>query len=343
MSVGFLAGLFGLIIFSTSLDYCRRKRFNIFFWSHYSFVGYFAFAYLHMPEARTFLLIGASLYAFDRFLRMLWTLVPRKMIIFRNKGDSIAQVRFPKNPITSMLGLHKVGQYYFVNFPRLSLTEWHPFSVSSGPRENAVELHIRALGDHTKEIVKLATERGAENPPTTYIRMDGPYGLHDFNIRRYPVAMIVGGGVGITPVMGILKDIYGVGHYSSKEKQRTYGISHCMETVYAVWIMPNAIDFECFRSEIMECMESSRQHPELPSLVVWVYATREKKKLEEPLISGRPKFGEMFNAVDQNHPGKAALVFACGPGAVVNELWDNCIDRTVKGSRFDFHHETFEF
>jgi predicted ferric reductase len=31
--------------------------------------------------------------------------------------------------------------------------------------------------------------------------MDGPYGLHDFNFRRYPMMLLVGGGVGITPVM----------------------------------------------------------------------------------------------------------------------------------------------
>ena len=78
--------------------------------------------------------------------------------------------------------MHRVGQYYFVNFPALSLHEWHPFSVSSGPRENEVELHIRALGDHTKEIVKLATERAGRIP--TWICIDGPYGVQSFDYRR---------------------------------------------------------------------------------------------------------------------------------------------------------------
>ena len=40
--------------------------------------------------------------------------------------------------------------------------------------------------------------------------MEGPYGVHDFNYRRYPALMLVGGGVGITPVIGMLKDIYNV-------------------------------------------------------------------------------------------------------------------------------------
>ena len=36
-----------------------------------------------------------------------------------------AQVSYPKNALTRVLGKHKVGQYYFINFPELSLTEWY--------------------------------------------------------------------------------------------------------------------------------------------------------------------------------------------------------------------------
>ncbi len=90
---------------------------------------------------------------------------------------------FPKNPLTRLMGMHKVGQYYFVNFPALSMTEWHPFSVSSGPRERNIELHIRALGDHTSEIVELSKKR-TNSPLSTWICIDGPYGKQNFNYRR---------------------------------------------------------------------------------------------------------------------------------------------------------------
>ena len=36
--------------------------------------------------------------------------------------------------------------------------------------------------------------------------------------RRYTTCVLVGGGVGITPVMGMLKDLYHVGDYSQSEK-----------------------------------------------------------------------------------------------------------------------------
>ena len=82
-----------------------------------------------------------------------------------------------------MMSMHKVGQYYFVNFPALSLHEWHPFSVSSGPREDFIELHIRALGDHTKQIVAYAKEKEA-SAQSAWICIDGPYGSQTFNYRR---------------------------------------------------------------------------------------------------------------------------------------------------------------
>lgn len=85
--------------------------------------------------------------------------------------------------VTKVLELHHVGQYYFVNFPSLSLTEWHPFSVSSGPREDSIELHIRNLGDHTTRIVEFAKKAAVHND-STWIRVDGPYGRQDFDYRR---------------------------------------------------------------------------------------------------------------------------------------------------------------
>jgi respiratory burst oxidase len=85
--------------------------------------------------------------------------------------------------ITRALDVHNVGQYYFVNFPGLSLTEWHPFSVSSGPREESIELHIRALGDHTTRVVEYAKEN-AKLKILPWIRVDGPYGKQNFDYKK---------------------------------------------------------------------------------------------------------------------------------------------------------------
>ncbi len=43
------------------------------------------------------------------------------------------------------------------------------------------------------------------NKKSLWIRVDGPYGDLNMNYRRYPVLLLVSGGIGVTPAMGILK------------------------------------------------------------------------------------------------------------------------------------------
>ena len=55
--------------------------------------------------------------------------------------------------------------------------EWHPFSISSSPHENVVSIHIRVLGDWTKELYNYVEET---RNITVYI--DGPYGAPGVDI-----------------------------------------------------------------------------------------------------------------------------------------------------------------
>eukprot|EP00462_Mataza_sp_D1_P027126 CAMPEP_0175176190 /NCGR_PEP_ID=MMETSP0087-20121206/33659_1 /TAXON_ID=136419 /ORGANISM="Unknown Unknown, Strain D1" /LENGTH=1777 /DNA_ID=CAMNT_0016467961 /DNA_START=123 /DNA_END=5458 /DNA_ORIENTATION=+ len=344
MIAGIFAGLCGLIIFFTSLDFMRRKHFNIFFWSHFSFLGFFVGGALHVPQARPFVIASACFYGLDRLLRFVWGLLPSRCHVFEPKNDGgLTRLRFKKNVLKKLLRSYKVGQYMFVNFPEISLTEWHPFSVSSGPRELDLELHIRKLGDHTSLVCALAQECERTGRPLPYIRADGPYGVHDFNFRRYPVLLLAGGGVGITPVMGMIKDVFNVGRYSPEQMRQV--VPHTIEACHMVWVMRAESEFETFRSTIEACMNNA-QLPQFPKLFVWCYVSRPKVDLatiSPVLIKGRPDFPEIFSKISQDYQSKASLVFACGPSPMVNQMWDLSSSKSNEGARFDFHHETFEF
>ncbi len=70
----------------------RRKWFNTLFYSHYSFVVDYSFSYLHVRETRPFLLIGMALYGFDRFLRVLWMLLPRRMVHTHTRASEMLRL-----------------------------------------------------------------------------------------------------------------------------------------------------------------------------------------------------------------------------------------------------------
>jgi NAD(P)H-flavin reductase len=220
--------------------------------------------------------------------------------------------------------------------------EWHPFSVSSSPREIDVEFHIRGLGDWSDAVVEMSAGV-MKNPDLQlpYVRIDGPYGVHDFNMREYPAVMLCGGGVGVTPIVGLLKDIYNVGNFTQQERRRV--IPHRMEVVYCIWVVLTLADYEWFRVELEE-MAVKSQLPQFPALQTWVYVTRGPDGMPAPLLKGRPEFVPIFDDLNKTVPAdKAVLTFACGPGAMVNEIWDLSVTRSAEGRRTDFHHETFDF
>jgi hypothetical protein len=149
--------------------------------------------------------------------------------------------------------------------------------------------------------------------------------------------LLVAGGIGVTPVMGMLRDIYNISPSSPTAPR-----PHAIATIQFLWVMPHLADYECFRSDVEDIITAA-QTPGRPKLIVTIYITRAKEPLDPPLIAGRPQLSKTFEGLICSHPGKVGLVFACGPTPLVSELWDNCIERTLMGSKIDFHHEIFEF
>eukprot|EP00604_Paraphysomonas_vestita_P003242 CAMPEP_0174822134 /NCGR_PEP_ID=MMETSP1107-20130205/13668_1 /TAXON_ID=36770 /ORGANISM="Paraphysomonas vestita, Strain GFlagA" /LENGTH=127 /DNA_ID=CAMNT_0016040255 /DNA_START=1264 /DNA_END=1643 /DNA_ORIENTATION=+ len=127
--------------------------------------------------------------------------------------------------------------------------------------------------------------------------------------------------------MSMLKDVYDIGICVEKEKM----IAHAMKTIYFMWVMPNIGDYECFRKEIDEIVSKSKD-PKYPKLDISIYITRSKEVLEHPFISGRPQISQIFQKMVINHRNKSGLVFACGPGPMVAELWDHSIQYTLNGT-----------
>jgi predicted ferric reductase len=75
----------------------------------------------------------------------------------------------------------------------------HPYSVSALPSSDRMRVTVKDLGDHSRALARLR--------PGTRIAVEGPYGAFTADHAVQERALIVAGGVGITPVRSLLEDL----------------------------------------------------------------------------------------------------------------------------------------
>lgn len=80
----------------------------------------------------------------------------------------------------------------------------HPFSIADSPSRPGLSLIVKEAGDFTNGI-------GALDPGTP-IGIDGPYGTFTLEGHEADAVLLIAGGVGIAPIMGLLRDLVARGH-----------------------------------------------------------------------------------------------------------------------------------
>jgi predicted ferric reductase len=75
----------------------------------------------------------------------------------------------------------------------------HPYSVSALPSSDRMRVTVKDLGDHSRALTRLR--------PGTRIAVEGPYGAFTADHAVEERALIIAGGVGITPVRSLLEDL----------------------------------------------------------------------------------------------------------------------------------------
>ena len=156
---------------------------------------------------------------------------------------------------------HQEGQYVFIKAPIISKFQWHPFTISSPPEQKTLTLHIRNMGDGTwtdrlqqffqaiapgKAYAELYHRDGTILVPQTIgpdgnnlICIDGPMAAPTQHLGEYSTCIIVGAGIGVTPVRATLQSII---YFRFKR-----GIGRSFpDSAYCVWIV-NYKQLEAYR------------------------------------------------------------------------------------------------
>jgi ferredoxin-NADP reductase len=92
------------------------------------------------------------------------------------------------------------GQFLQWRFLRRGLWwQAHPYSLSAAPASRHLRITVKRLGDHSAALARLR--------PGTRVAIEGPYGVFTADARRARHALLVGAGVGITPVRALLEEL----------------------------------------------------------------------------------------------------------------------------------------
>lgn len=156
------------------------------------------------PIGRSFW-IGAYTFAlsplvYHRLLRPLWRSIYHDMRVLRivEESDDVISVHLRGRRLSKLP--HRSGQYFSLRF--LTADGWfrsHPFSLSAGPNGETLRFTIKGLGDWTKRMRKL--RRG------TRVVIEGPYGVLHGGRRTKRRVLLIGGGIGITPLRALFETL----------------------------------------------------------------------------------------------------------------------------------------
>jgi len=92
------------------------------------------------------------------------------------------------------------GQFLQWRFLRRGLWwQAHPYSLSAMPRPPHLRITVKALGDHSARLARIR--------PGTRVAIEGPYGTFTKHARSGNRVVLVGAGVGVTPLRALIEDL----------------------------------------------------------------------------------------------------------------------------------------
>lgn len=124
---------------------------------------------------------------------------PWRLASVTRRADRMWELDLQPAPGTPPLD-YAAGQFVWMTTGRRRFPLFdHPFSIADSPLRPGLSLLVKEAGDYTGAIGGL--------PPGTPVGIDGPYGHFTLGDHPADAVLLIAGGVGIAPVLGILRDL----------------------------------------------------------------------------------------------------------------------------------------
>ncbi|GLU06082.1 hypothetical protein SLE2022_231450 [Rubroshorea leprosula] len=277
---GVISLLAGLLMWFTSFHPVRRNYFELFFYTHQLYIVFVVFLALHVGDFVFSIAAGGIfLFVLDRFLRFCQS---------RRTVDILSAKCLPSGTVELILSKpgnlrYNALSFIFLQVRELSWLQWHPFSVSSSPLDGKYHLSIliKVLGGWTaklRESILNMSEAEPQIEPTQLQRkitasVEGPYGHELPYYLMYDNLVLVAGGIGISPFLAILSDIF----------HRVRDGRACLSVprkVFIVWAVKRSDELQLLSTIAVESISPLLSNK--LSLEIHIYVTRESEpSLEE--------------------------------------------------------------
>jgi predicted ferric reductase len=174
------------------------------------------------------------------------------------------------------------GQFFLWRF--LTPRDWwkpHPFSLSAAPRPNMLRITVKDLGDDTRHMQRMR--------PGVRVFAEGPYGTLTAERRTRRSALLLAGGIGITPLRALLDSFR-----SDDDVVMLYRVQREDDAVF-VDELQSFVDKRGIRLHVIAGTEIGDDHTDLlsiPNLMRGVPDVRAR----DCYVSGPPAFVDALRA-----------------------------------------------
>ncbi|KAJ5272996.1 NADPH oxidase (NoxA) [Penicillium angulare] len=269
-----------LLIYTTAHARIRQQAFETFWYTHHLFIPFMLALYTHATgcfvrdsvepispfagkkfwghclgyEGWRWELVAAFLYIFERLYREIRSRQGTVITKVIRHPYAAMEIQFQKPSMK-----YKAGQWLFLQVPDVSTTQWHPFTITSCPFDPYVSVHVRQVGDFTRDLgdalgcgpaqakdlegldpngmYEVALQNGQTMPN---MRVDGPYGAPAEDVFENEIAVLIGTGIGVTPWASILKNIWHLRSGPNPPRR--------LRRVEFIWVCKDTSSFEWFQA-----------------------------------------------------------------------------------------------
>jgi len=368
-----LTGLTGVVLWITMCSIFIfahprvRARAYPFFWKvHQFYVLLYFLCIIHglqritaAPFFWAYFIIPAIIYTLDKIVTFRTAYMELDILETELLPSDVLKIKFYRPPNMKVLS----GQWIRFTCTSLAPEEFHSVTLTSAPHEDFLSVHIKAIGPWTWKLRNLFDksindkEEDKDNPPK--IRIEGPYGGGNQDWYKFEVAVMVGGGIGVTPYASILNDlVFGTStnRYSGVACKKVYFLWICPSHRYFEWFIDVLRDVE--RKDVTNVLEmhifiTQFFHKfDLRTTMLYICENHFQRLCRRSMFTGlkainhfgRPDMPSFLKFVQKKHSYVSKVgVFSCGPGAMTRSVTEGveAVNRSRKVPYFIHHYETF--